>query len=71
VNLSDPHDQSRPSWKLYNKLLALGVPAEEAGQLMNGYAHELAEQLREQCDCGEIGTCGCPCADLIDPEVKR
>lgn len=47
MNLADPHDQSRPSWKLYNKLLALGVPVEEAGHLMNGYAHELAERLRE------------------------
>lgn len=46
MNLDDPHDTSRPSWKLYNRLLALGVSVEEASELMNGYAHELAAQQR-------------------------
>lgn len=46
MNFDDPLDTSRPSWKLYNKLLTLGISAEEAGELMNGYAHELAERVR-------------------------
>lgn len=47
MNLDDPLDMSRPSWKLHNKLLLLGATAEEAGELMNGYAHELAEKVRK------------------------
>jgi hypothetical protein len=46
MNLDDPLDQSRPSWVLYNRLLALGVSVDEASSLMNGYAHELAERQR-------------------------
>lgn len=46
MNLDDPLDASRPSWKLYNKLLALGVTVDEASELLNGYAHELAERVR-------------------------
>ncbi|AVH59983.1 MULTISPECIES: hypothetical protein [Streptomyces] len=44
--MSDALDMSRPSWKLYNKLLVLGVSVDEASDLMNGYARELAEQQR-------------------------
>ncbi|MEU9218893.1 hypothetical protein AB0D47_20355 [Streptomyces sp. NPDC048376] len=46
MNLGDPLDQSRPSWVLYNRLLALGVSVDEASSLMSGYAHELAERQR-------------------------
>lgn len=44
MNVATPHDMTRPSWKLYNRLLVLGVSVDEATGLMNGYAHELAEQ---------------------------
>lgn len=32
------------------------------------HAHELAERIREHCRI-TTGPCGCPGADLIDPEV--
>lgn len=41
-----------------------------AREVLNQHAHELAEQLRQQCKCGGMGRCYCPCADLIDPEVQ-
>ncbi|MFI8439970.1 hypothetical protein ACIGKG_05040 [Streptomyces rochei] len=40
-----------------------------ARTVLRDHAHQLAELLREKCDCGDVGTCRCPCADLIDPEV--
>jgi hypothetical protein len=74
MNVADPHDMSRPSWKLYNRLLLLGASADEASELMNGYAHELAERQRyEHNEVGggcSLGVCdGDRLADLIDPEV--
>ena len=50
MNLDDPLDRSRPSWRLYNRLTALGVTVDEASELMNGYAHELAERQRAAAD---------------------
>lgn len=35
------------------------------------HAHELAKQLRQQCEYGGMGRCCCPCADLIDPQAQR
>jgi hypothetical protein len=43
---------------------------EQATDLVDAFAHELAEQLRQQCECGGMGTCYCLCADRIDPEVQ-
>lgn len=39
-------DPKAPSMKLWHTLLARGVSEDEAAELMNGYAHELAEQQR-------------------------
>ena len=44
---------------------------ENVSDLLDAYAHELAEHLRQQCKCGGMGRCYCPCADLIDPQVQR
>jgi hypothetical protein len=41
-----------------------------ARSVLEQHAHELAEQLRQQCKCGGMGTCYCLCADRIDPEVQ-
>ncbi|MGW2721417.1 hypothetical protein [Streptomyces sp. NPDC001492] len=76
MNLDDPLDQSRPSWKLYNKLLALGVSVDEAAALMDGYAHELAETIRNAPEAPEAWDDDFyrgldAAADLIDPEVKQ
>ncbi|MFF7329671.1 hypothetical protein [Streptomyces sp. NPDC008150] len=46
MNLDDPLDMTRPSWKLYLALLGAGIDDNLAGELMNGYAHELAERQR-------------------------
>jgi hypothetical protein len=46
--LSKPTTYSEPSWKLYNKLLSLGVSMDETTGLMNDYAHELAERQRAE-----------------------
>jgi len=74
MNIDDPLDMSRPSWKLYNKLLALGVSGDEATELMNGYAHELAETIRNAPEAPEAWDDDyyrgeAAAADLIDPEV--
>ncbi|MEH0417822.1 hypothetical protein [Streptomyces sp. B21-083] len=72
MNLGDPLDRSRPSWKLYSRLLTLGVSVDETAELMNGHAHELAERIRQ--DTTVMGEAGDQYAllyaDLIDPEVK-
>ena len=39
--------------------------------ILDKHAHELAEQLRQQCECGGMGTCYCLCADRIDPKAQR
>ncbi|MDT0442345.1 hypothetical protein [Streptomyces johnsoniae] len=38
---------------------------EEIDKAINAFAHELAEEIRDEVPRGY-----CPCADLIDPEVK-
>jgi hypothetical protein len=39
-------------------------------EMIDAYAHELAEKIRAN-GCQEINWCGCPlAADLIDPEVS-
>ncbi|MEU7416690.1 hypothetical protein [Streptomyces antibioticus] len=46
--------------------------AEHAAQeVLDQHAHELAEQLRQLCECGGLGRCYCPCADAIDPKAQR
>lgn len=67
---------STPSWALYRKLLVLGVSADEATELMNGYARELAEKIRNEPapddpdDYGGFVDAGADwAADLIDPSV--
>ncbi|MFE3169308.1 hypothetical protein [Streptomyces sp. NPDC059224] len=50
--------------------LAYVVGKERAEQLADAFAHQLAEQLRRQCDCGDEGTCRCMCADRIDPKER-
>ena len=58
---------------LWNALLAHGVTAENATALMNGYAHELGERVRNQRHEGHDQIKCAPCfiyghaADLIDP----
>lgn len=61
-----PFDPKSPSMDLWRALITRGVDADEATELMNGYAHELAERQRNYCyDVGiEVG----PLPDLIDPE---
>lgn len=39
-----------------------------AADLVFAYTHELAEKIREHCR-NSTDPCGCPGADLIDPEV--
>jgi hypothetical protein len=41
-------DPRSPSMNLWHRLLAAGVTEEEATTLMHGYAHELAEQIRDK-----------------------
>lgn len=47
--------------------------AELAGKVLDGIAHELAEEIRhhewEECGYGDTN-CPCDAAALIDPEVK-
>lgn len=70
-------DPRSPSMTLWHRLLAAGVSEDEATALMHGYAHELAEQIREQ-----RGTTSLPdghfffsgmdfAADLIDPQAQQ
>lgn len=67
--MSDALDMSRPSWKLYNKLVVLGVSVDEASDLMNGYAHELADQQREWiADQTDLAWWADQIPDVIDPE---
>jgi hypothetical protein len=44
------------------------APATARAQV-DAYAHELAEKIREHCR-STADPCGCPGADLIDPEVE-
>ncbi|MCX4994272.1 hypothetical protein [Streptomyces longwoodensis] len=74
--MSEAIDMSLPSWRLYNRLLLLGVSVDEASDLMNGYAHELAERIRNAPnpdspdDFGGFVDQGADwAADLIDPKV--
>ncbi|MEU4133674.1 hypothetical protein [Streptomyces wuyuanensis] len=66
-------DVNAPSYKLFRRLVENGVDANEATELMNGYAHELAEKQRQHHDLGggcELGVChGEELPDLIDPEA--
>ena len=70
--MSEPTDLKLPSWQLYNKLLLLGVPVDEASDLMNGYAHELADRIRTYADRDDLDYYSPQGlregADLIDPE---
>jgi hypothetical protein len=58
--------------RLYSALMVGGSHSpdrsERASRLIDAYAHELAERIREHCRI-TTGPCGCPGADLIDPEV--
>ncbi|MFD5107142.1 hypothetical protein [Streptomyces cinereoruber] len=41
-----------------------------ARAMLDAYDHEQAERIREHCRATS-GPCGCPGADLIDPEVSK
>ncbi|MFF5703378.1 hypothetical protein ACFY7H_12855 [Streptomyces sp. NPDC012794] len=62
-----------PSWHLWAWLLRHGADPEKATELMNGYAHELAERIREhEYDAGEVGPVHLAfqaAADVIDPSA--
>lgn len=68
-------DPKAPSMRLWHALLARGVSEDEATELMNGYAHELAERIRNVHATGEgdawnwwdAADIPASCADLIDP----
>lgn len=75
-------DPRSPSMRLWHALVGRGVDADEATELMNGYAHELAERQRdmrptappgfelrrEYADAWRDGAKSA--AEMIDPEVK-
>lgn len=64
-------DPKSPSMKLWHRLLALGVSEDEATELMNGYAHELAERIRYG-DYPAHATDGAEyAADVIDPWTSQ
>lgn len=73
--MSAAFDPKSPSALLWNALVRHGVDADEATALMNGYAHELAERLRNIHGSGEgdawnwwdAADIPGACADLIDP----
>ena len=73
VGMSAPLDPKSPSMRLWRTLIEHGVGADQATELMNGYAHELAERQRYAHDevgggCS-LGVChGGSMPDLIDPE---
>ncbi|MEV5915821.1 hypothetical protein AB0M00_43930 [Streptomyces chartreusis] len=73
--MSAPLDPKSASMRLWHTLLARGVSEDEATQLMNGYAHELAERQRaENFDWYEDDASGAlmaqaHLADLIDPHT--
>jgi hypothetical protein len=57
-------DPKSPSMKLWHWLLAHGASEDEATELMNGYAHELAERIREDVDLdAHPGEAVYPCED--------
>lgn len=65
---------------LWHRLLAAGVSEDEATALMHGYAHELAERIREDIDLeAHPGDAVYPCedcamvraADIIDPQEQQ
>lgn len=74
-------DPKSPSMNLWQALVSRGIDAEEATELMHGYAHELAEQIRDapfvkdgparQWDWWDAATIPNSCADLIDPKAQR
>ncbi|WP_406122862.1 hypothetical protein OHQ89_12155 [Streptomyces canus] len=73
-------DPKSPSMKLWHRLLAAGASEDEATELMHGYAHELADQIREDVDLGahpgealyECEECATVrAANLIDPLVQQ
>lgn len=48
-----------------------GDDSRDAEALVNAFAHELAEEIRNHGDTGTAwGEPYCNCADLIDPEVR-
>jgi hypothetical protein len=64
-------DPRSPSMNLWHWLLAHGASEDEATELMNGYAHELAERVRGWAATqvgGEIEEIYGYAADLIDPQ---
>lgn len=77
--MSAPFDPKSPSMRLWHRLLAAGASEDEATELMNGYAHELAERQRSLADANDeldhdhhvYGFSGAvrKAADLIDPSA--
>lgn len=73
--MSGTLDPKAPSMRLWQRLLAGGAHEDEATELMNGYAHELAERIRNVHATGEgdawnwwdAAEIPGACADLIDP----
>lgn len=70
-------DPKAPSMRLWHALAGRGVDAYEATELMNGYAHELAERIRatskpdDADDRGGFVEQGAGwAADLIDPKAQ-
>ncbi|MFC9465185.1 hypothetical protein [Streptomyces coelicoflavus] len=70
-NVCEEPEPVRRAWVKIREELGINVLHHDRQRVFDIVAHELAELLREQCDCGEVGTCRCPCADLIDPEAQR
>ena len=71
-------DPKSPSMKLWHRLLAAGATEEEATELMHGYAHELAERIRntpghnDPDDYGGFTDAGADwAANLIDPRAEE
>lgn len=73
--MTEPLDPTGPTWRLWHALLAGGSTPDEARNLMNDHAHQLAEQIR----AGHHTVEGHPCpgphcighhaANLIDPDA--
>lgn len=69
-------DVNAPSFKLWQALITRGATEDEATELMNSYAHELAERIRAEKGSGsyepaELFRGGMDfAADLIDPEAR-
>ncbi|UJV42065.1 hypothetical protein [Streptomyces sp. AMCC400023] len=71
--MSEQLDPKSPSMRLWHALVGRGIDADEATMLMNGYAHELAERIRQWAAVevsGEIEEIYGYAADMIDPESE-